>query len=275
MAKVALLTCKDLGKYIVDESYLEEALKGLGHEVTWLEWDHSSADWASFDLVLLRTTWDYTKKRDAFLAQLEKIQSCGVRLVNSSDVVRKNSDKSYIVDLFEQGLRVIPSALFREDQLNRYYDQFSCDQLVIKPRVGASAENIVVLNKGDVLPALLEGKDYFVQPFLDEIAEGEVSLCFFDKELSHSVIKRPKGGDFRVQEEHGGSTEPYSPEASLVSWAAEFLHPEMRYARVDVAKYKGEWCLMELELIEPSFYFRHCPMAASNFAQAIDQWVSR
>ena len=36
---------------------------------------------------------------------------------------------------------------------------------------------------------------------------GEWSLVFFAGRFSHAVLKRPAAGDFRVQAEHGGSTE--------------------------------------------------------------------
>jgi hypothetical protein len=116
------------------------------------------------------------------------------------------------------------------------------------------------------------------QPFLRSIVEeGEYSLFYFGGELSHAVLKSPKEEDFRVQEEHGGLIRPVEPPAPLIELGhglVESLPVPPLYARVDLARLdSGGYALMELELIEPSLYFRTDPESPRKFARAFDAWM--
>ncbi|MEZ4647394.1 MAG: hypothetical protein R3E97_01180 [Candidatus Eisenbacteria bacterium] len=123
------------------------------------------------------------------------------------------------------------------------------------------------------IEAALRGRPYMVQPFVPEIlSSGETSLFFFDGRYSHSVLKMPKSGDFRVQEEYGGLITPADPPRDLVEACgaiAGLFDPPLLYARVDIVRTGELFVLMELELIEPALYFRIVPGAAETFADAI------
>jgi hypothetical protein len=128
------------------------------------------------------------------------------------------------------------------------------------------------------MEAAFAGREVMAQPFLRSIVEeGEYSLFYFGGGLSHAVLKSPKEADFRVQEEHGGLIEPIGPPgflAELGQRIVESLPVPPLYARVDLARLdSGGYALMELELIEPSLYFRTDPESPRRFARAFDNWM--
>jgi hypothetical protein len=119
-----------------------------------------------------------------------------------------------------------------------------------------------------------------VQPFMRGIVEeGEFSLFYFSGEYSHTILKTPKTGDFRVQEEHGGIIQATKPTADLLATGERIMHnisPTPLYARIDFVRTgEGEFAVVELELIEPSMYLREAAHAPQMFASAINTWLHR
>ena len=91
------------------------------------------------------------------------------------------------------------------------------------------------------------------------------------------MLKRPKPGDVRVQEEHGGRLCAIAPEVRLLAQAgavvASLERPPLD-ARVDLVRgADGGFLLRELELIEPSLYFRTDPGSPLRFVQALGRWM--
>ncbi len=118
-----------------------------------------------------------------------------------------------------------------------------------------------------------------LQPFIRSIVEeGEYSLFYFGSQFSHAILKQPQPGDFRVQEEHGGSFWSVTAEDSLKRVAEQVIHvlaEELLYARVDLVRLDdGQPVLIELELIEPSLYFQEDPASAQLFAETLDRFAS-
>ncbi len=95
----------------------------------------------------------------------------------------------------------------------------------------------------------------------------------FDGCYSHAVRKVPKSGDFRVQDDHGGSAHPHQPTSAQIELAERAIaacHPVPAYGRVDLVQdNQGRLAVMELELIEPELWLRHHPAAATALAQGI------
>ena len=154
--------------------------------------------------------------------------------------------------------------------------------IVMKPTVGANSDNIFVLTRplrADVtaeLGRVFANRPFFVQPFVDSVrSEGEYSLFFFGGEYSHAILKKPKQGDFRTQEEHGADILGVAAPAALVEIARRVLgvvNPQPVYVRADFVRDAGErFLLMELELIEPALYFRTDPESANRFASALNR----
>lgn len=283
MRPCAFLTLDSPKGWVTDDDLTHEPLRALGWEVTTLPWNRPGVDWSRFEAVVIRSTWDYHKRLDDFLATLETIDRSGARLANPLDLVRWNVRKTYLRDLEDHGLPIVPTLWATgpdEDRIRGLFDELGTDEIVLKPVVSASAcDTFRVRRDSDLsgLAALYAGREAMAQPFLASIVdEGEHSLFYFGGELSHTILKSPKDEDFRVQEEHGGLIRPAEPPAPLPDLGrriVEALPVQPLYARVDLVRVGTEFALMELELVEPSLYFRIVPGSAERFARAFADWM--
>lgn len=280
MKKIVFLSCQSLAGFITDETFAVEELKARGFEVSLIPWD-ADVDWGQFDLALIRTTWDYTTRVSEFLEKLEKI-SLKTTLLNSLEVVRWNYHKRYLGELEKKGVRIVPTHFFSYPGKVELPSDWKYKRYIIKPCVSASAYKTMIVNAEDLAQKKFEkdlfAGDWMLQPFLEEITQGEISLHYFAGKFSHGILKIPKQGDFRVQEEHGGDIQSFTPEAKLLTLANYVIEQApypLLYARVDLVPVRGEYLLMELECIEPALYFRTHPKAASNFADALMEWISQ
>lgn len=289
MSRCAFLTLTDPTGYRIDDHLAVDALSAAGWQVDTIPWNAANIDWAGFEAVVVRSTWDYHRHVDAFFDTLECIQEAGPRVFNDIDIMRWNADKHYLADLAELGVSVVPTlfgrALERGDMAH-FAEILDSGSLVVKPVRGANAEGTFRVEAGEPLSEtildLYASHPFMVQPFVSSIQdEGEVSLFYFGGKYSHAIRKTPRRGDFRVQEEHGGTIQAWIPEtearaaAEMVMGALNERWPDRLtlYARVDLVRdpQAGEWMLMELEVIEPSMYFRKDHGAASRFANALEQ----
>lgn len=283
MRQCAFLTLESRDGWVMDDDLAQEPLRALGWEVTTLPWSRPGVDWSRFEAVVIRSTWDYYKRLDEFLATLESIDRVGARLANPLDTVRWNVHKTYLRDLEARGLPVVPTLWQTgpdEERIRGFFDELATDEIVLKPAVSASAHDTFRLCRDSDLsglPELFAGREVMIQPFLPSIVdEGEYSLFYFDGELSHTILKSPKDQDFRVQEEHGGFIRPADPPAPLPDLGqriVEALPERPLYARVDLVRHDDRFVLMELELVEPSLYFRIVPGSAERFARAFAEWI--
>ncbi|HVG06942.1 MAG TPA: hypothetical protein VNM67_04500 [Thermoanaerobaculia bacterium] len=276
MRTCAFLTTDDLAGYVTDDKLAEGPMAELGWAVEHVPWRQRDG-WERYEAVVIRSTWDYHKHPEEFLAVLEEIGRSGTRLANPLELVRWNARKTYLRDLEARGLPVVPTVWDRS-----LFGELDADEIVIKPVISASAFHTYRLRRGDrwsdEMEAAFAGREVMAQPFLRSIVEeGEYSLFYFGGGLSHAVLKSPKEADFRVQEEHGGLIEPIGPPgflAELGQRIVESLPVPPLYARVDLARLdSGGYALMELELIEPSLYFRTDPESPRRFARAFDNWM--
>ena len=113
-----------------------------------------------------------------------------------------------------------------------------------------------------------------LQEFQENIlTEGEISYMVFGGKFTHAIQKRAKDGDFRVQDDFGGSVQRYNPSAKEIDFcetAVAAILPQPIYARVDVIwDNNKELAVSELELIEPELWFRYQPDAADAMAKLI------
>ncbi|MCJ7934099.1 MAG: hypothetical protein MUW56_10805 [Chryseobacterium sp.] len=150
--------------------------------------------------------------------------------------------------------------------------------MVVKPCVSAGAQNTVAVGRDDFnersveIENLLKVQDYMVQPFVEEIKNGEWSFIFFNGKYSHCSLKTPKQGDFRVQHYHGGSISYPTPDSKHIEQAGTYLkslpQPTL-YARVDGVLINNLFSLMELELIEPYLFLDGNRDFLGNYYQAL------
>jgi hypothetical protein len=219
---------------------------------------------------------------------LSEIERSGTPLYNPLSLVRWNLHKNYLRDLQSKGVPVVPTAYARRlaspDNLKAHFQNFATDELILKPPVNVNAFNTFRVPKSGVeslfpeLQAVYGSRPYMAQPFMPAIiAEGEFSLIYFNGQFSHAILKTPAGGDFRVQEEHGGLITAVTPEESLRTAgrrAVDALPAAPLYARVDLVRGGEEFLIMELELIEPSLYLRMHPAAPDRFANALESTIT-
>ncbi|EMR00868.1 glutathione synthetase [Cesiribacter andamanensis AMV16] len=199
-------------------------------------------------------------------------------------VVRWNSDKHYLQDIAAAGLPIIPTRFIEkgeQPELMGYFEELESDQLIIKPAVSGGAKNTLVLRRENVaaiaaeIQPLLQEESFMVQPFVPEIqTEGEWSFMFFGGRFSHCLLKTVKEGDFRVQHIHGGSVHARQAPEGLLEIARQYIERFAQgclYARVDGVMFRGQFCLMELELIEPYHYLFTSESSFEAYYQALKE----
>ena len=286
MRHCAFLTLEmDVG-FFIDDQLAYEPLRELGWQVHTIPWRRRDVDWKVFEAVIIRSPWDYTEAPAEFLAVLERITQSGTLLLNSLDIVRWNIEKTYLRDLAVRGVPIIPTVWHERlapGELAKLFEAVDAPEAVIKPILGANARGTWLLDKTTVrekaseIEAYYADRPFMLQPLVKAIVpEGEFSLIYMGGELSHAILKTPKQNDFRVQEEHGGYPRKVELESALRAAgdvAIGAVGEGLLYARADFVRANdgdGFW-LMELELIEPSLYFRLDEQAPHRFARALHE----
>lgn len=276
--RIALVTGREMAKADPESHLLVAALAEIGIAADVLPWQ-ADCDWGVYPLVVVRTPWDYFRQREAFLAWAERVESL-TRLVNPSSVLRWNSHKRYLRELSQQGVPTVPTLWLEQGTTDseRQLDTCSWHEVVVKPAVSIGAIGAL---RGDPLDhavrdhvqSLLKEGDVMVQPYVAQVAEeGELSLIYFGGRFSHAVCKKPKAGDYRVQDMYGGTNQlTEAPAAALhVADRALRLTPApTTYARVDLVCDGEGWLLMEIEVIEPELFLPLAPASSQRFAETL------
>ncbi|MBA6389945.1 hypothetical protein H4J38_04025 [Colwellia sp. BRX10-3] len=284
MRKCAILTMDSLADFEAYDCLIDEPMLALGWQTELVSWRCANINWSDYEAVIIRSPWDYQDDMDSFLKVLTEIEKSTARLENSLNVVEWNINKSYLQSLAADKVTIVPTLwpeTFDANNMAGYFSHFATQQIVLKPRVSANADNTFWLTKDNYqdkiadLSQAFASRELMVQPFMAAICqEGEFSLFYFNGEYSHTILKTPAQGDFRVQEEHGGGLLSVTPEPSLLvasnntMQAISKLHGELLYARVDFVRYQDTFALMEAELIEPSLYFNMDQASPQRFAKA-------
>ena len=178
-------------------------------------WDVPEVKWRDYDLVVVRSCWDYHLKFAAFLEWIELLKDKQIKVCNDPDILKWNCRKSYLLDLQNRGIPVIPSLIVAGDskpKLEQILSEQKWQSVVIKPEVSADAwqtwtcsSRLANQHQGRFEKMLAEHDNILIQPFIEEIeTQGEWSFIFIENQFSHAVLKKPKTGDFRVQEHLGG-----------------------------------------------------------------------
>lgn len=281
-SRIALVTSDQIPTLTESDRVLAHALAARGLVGEPVVWSDPGVRWGAYDVVLVRSPWDYFLRIDEFLGWVDRLEAEGVRLMNPPAVIRWNAHKRYLRELGERGAPVVPSVWLERGagaDLARAVSERGWERVVVKPAVSGGAHETWVAEApfdGEVsarVAAMLARGDVLVQPFINEIARhGELSLLFMDGRFTHAVRKAAKPGDFRVQVEHGGTFEPADVSEAQVAAAARMLAmapgPTL-YGRVDVVMRGAELLLMELEVLEPDLFFTVAPAAADVLAAAV------
>lgn len=259
-----------------DTALLHDALSAVGIDGALCVWDDASVDWAQFELTVIRSTWDYTRERDGYLAWARGVE----RLLNPYPIIEYSTDKHYLIDLERRSHRIVPTTF--------------CDvgvepvlpngRFVVKPAVGAGsidAERYDDDERGRALAHVrrlhASGRDAVIQPYVASIdSDGERALVFIDGRFSHAMTKGAmlttaaddRDALFRREQMSVAVAEP-----DAVAFAEAVLSEEpfrgILYARVDLVKMAEGWAIMELEMVEPSLFLAYDDEAPRRLADAI------
>ena len=286
--RVALATFEGLPHGVEADTPLVRALEDAGADVSYQVWDDAAVDWRRFDRVLLRSVYDYSRRRDEFVAWGHFV---GDRLRNRPEVVDWNSHKRYLGDLRSAGIPVIPTTYVEpHDPLPEL-----SGTVVVKPAVSAGGKDSGRFSPGahDAAHELLttlasDGRTAMVQPFQESVeTAGEAALVYFAGELSHTLRKGAvlPADQIAPQVEalpgHSAAEAMFDPDlvraapasgaelelgdAVIAHLGERFGHTPL-YARVDLVAAPA---VMEIEMIEPNFYFDEAPGADERLAAAL------
>jgi glutathione synthase/RimK-type ligase-like ATP-grasp enzyme len=284
--KIALVTA--IAAFALDEDLapLRAALERAGASVAVVAWDDPTVSWGRFDVVVLRSPWDYTQRPAEFLAWCERVGT-QARLLNPLPVVRWNTDKHYLADLAAHGVPVIDSVFLEPGvEGNSGFDRQmpDHDELVVKPAIGAGARDTQRYTRAERAAAIAHaqrlldaGRSVLVQPYLAQVdAAGETALVFFDGVFSHAIRKGPllARGEGPTQAlfatEDIVAREPGTAEFDVAHRALEAIpFGRLAYARIDLLPSPDGPRLLELELTEPSLFFAHAAGSADRFAAVL------
>jgi len=282
MKKIAFATCVRYPDLTEDDRLVTEPLRRRGIEIHPLVWDSVLASSRNPGSVIIRSCWDYHIKPLQFLRWVRQTEEHGSALWNPARTVEWNLNKIYLRDLQRQGVATPETVWLKLDgqaDLQTVLEERGWRKAVVKPLISATAFRTWVTSpetagsEQSAFAELLSESGVMVQQFVEEVqTRGEWSFIFFGGKFSHAVLKKPKAGDFRVQEEYGGQAESIFPAAPLIEQArtiVELIPERLLFARVDAVEVDGKLWLMELELIEPFLFLYADPLAPQRFAEAI------
>lgn len=265
-----------------EEDLVADALAALGLRVGRRSWADPDMDWSQCRCALFRSTWDYFDRYAEFSSWLDRVAG-QTRLFNAAELIRWNVDKRYLRDLQDKGVAIVPTRFVARGEavsLADIMDAQSWDEVVFKPVVSGAARLAHRVGRAAlsaheaVFARCVADENMMVQAFEPAIlSTGEVSVIVIGGRTTHAIRKTPRAGDFRVQDDHGGTVHAHAPaedERRFAEAAVAACPVAPAYARVDfVRSADGVLRLMELELVEPELFFRFHPPAAAELAHVL------
>jgi glutathione synthase/RimK-type ligase-like ATP-grasp enzyme len=269
-----------------EDELLGNALACLGYEHKRVSWRDHTLDWEMLDWVLLRTTWDYFDHFDEFSNWLQRLPAKAC--MNPKELLSWNTDKHYLLDLARKGVRIVPTTIIPRKHpklLSQWAKELEYQHIIVKPTI-AGAARLTYRLEAEQIPEfdsaftkLNTQEDFILQPFVPSVTSfGELSLMVMGGTCTHAVQKCVKKGDFRVQDDFGGTVHYFTLSPELIELAEsviEQVSPQPLYGRVDIMRNDDdEWMVSELELIEPELWFRTAPKAVEHLAKAIHTHIT-
>jgi glutathione synthase/RimK-type ligase-like ATP-grasp enzyme len=272
---------------LTEDEYVLNALKKKGLNVYRTNWDNPDFNRYETKLILFRTIWDYFHRFGEFSAWLNDVKNKAI-LINPAETIYWNIDKHYLKDLEKKGIPIPPTE-FAEigdtRNLHEFFEDCAWKEAVLKPAVSGAGRHTYKINRKNlqnynaVFKELVKTEAMMLQEYQKNITVfGETACMVFNGKFSHAVLKKAKTGEFRVQDDFGGSVYHYTAsreEIELAEKVTSLIQPVPVYSRVDMIKDNlGNWAVGELELIEPELWFRFYPPAADLLADALCRVVS-
>lgn len=272
---------------LLEDQLVQEALEKEGLKVIRLAWDDPDFDWATTKYALFRTTWDYYERFQEFEKWLNVVRHKTI-LLNSSEIIYWNIDKHYLEDLRKKGVAIVPTYFIKkgsQQTLAELHEKLQWNKTVLKPCISGAARHTYKLdadnisNHEAIFSELIANEDFMLQPFMEQIvSKGEISLIIINGVYTHAILKKAKAGDFRVQDDFGGTIHEYLPSAEEIQFAEKTVAACIEkpiYARVDIVwDNDNKLAISELELIEPELWFRRNHDAAIQLAKGIKELIA-
>lgn len=269
---------------LLEDRLVQEALENEGLTVKRLSWDDTNFDWNTTKYALFRTTWDYFDRFNEFSRWLETVSKQTI-LLNSANIIHWNIDKHYLHDLKKQHIAIVPTYFIEKGDLRtltEIHQELGWTETVIKPCISGAARHAYKLHPENILQHeaifkdLIAEEAMMLQPFMHQVVtKGEISLMIINGTYTHAILKQAKKGDFRVQDDFGGSVHEYTPSQEEITFAENAVKACVEfpiYARVDIIwDNTNQLAISELELIEPELWFRFNNDAATQLAKGIKQ----
>ncbi len=272
---------------LLEDQLVFDAIKKEGLNVERKSWSNPDFDWETTKYIIFRTTWDYFDRYEEFSKWL-KVVSTKTTLLNSANIIHWNIDKHYLIDLKEKGVHICESYFIEKGittTLAELHKQLGWEKTVLKPCISGSARHtykleLAVLEKHEaIFQELISNEAMMLQPFQENIiTQGEYSFVLINGKYTHAVLKVAKPGDFRVQDDFGGTVHNHNATKEEISFAENAVKAcieKPMYARVDVIiDNNNKLAISEIELIEPELWFRKHHDAATLLARAIKKLIS-
>jgi len=272
---------------LLEDQLVIDALKKEGLQVERKSWSDPNFDWGTTKHVIFRTTWDYFDRYEEFSMWLQEVSS-KTTLLNSADIIHWNIDKHYLLDLEKKGIHICKSHFIEKGTnttLSELHNQLGWKKTVLKPCVSGAARHTYKLGLDtlekheNIFQELISNEAMMLQPFQENITtKGEFSFVVINGKYSHAVLKIAKPGDFRVQDDFGGTVHNHNATKEEIVFAENAVKAciEMpMYARVDVIiDNNNKLAISELELIEPELWFRNYPSASIILAKEIKKLIN-
>jgi len=281
--RIALATSLELADLWAGDRLFLDELRRRGFACAPVVWDDPNADWNQWDVVIVRSCWDYHLKIDRFREWLDRIAAAHV-VINRPELMRWNMHKRYLLDVESVGGRIPPTALIprgASGTLRDHLREHGWRDAVVKPAISASGHSTRLIrgvpSEDDerAFAETIAAGDVLAQAYVPHVRQhGEWSFVFFEGRYSHAALKRAAPGEFRVHIEWGGTVETAVPPPALIVQAQgvmDALALDATYGRVDGTDVDGDLMVMELEVIEPELFFDHHPDATARLADAVER----
>lgn len=279
VAAVGCLAAPDLDD---DFPLVRNALADQGCTFEFAAWDDPAVDWGSFDLLVIRGTWDNIVHPADYLAWAGAAATTA--MLNPVAALSWNIDKRHLADLASAGLPIVPTTWVEPaDDWSETASDF-----VVKPAISGGALDTARYGAHDIEQARrhvrrlqAEGRTVMVQPYMPAVdVEGECALVYLGGEFSHAVQKGPmleQGAGIVDRLWERWTLTPTSPTAAQLRLATDTItafpeawRDDLLYCRIDVVHDdEGQPLLLEVELIDPTLFLHLHHDGIARFATCI------